>query len=46
MKKEDFESLGISGELAEASQKELEAFNPKVKFEEVNEAKIRLREML
>lgn len=43
MKKEEFEALGISGELAEkaaeASKKELEAFIPKARFDEVNEAK-------
>lgn len=48
MKKEDFEALGISGDLAEkaaeASKKELEAFIPKSRFDEVNEAKKTLEE--
>ncbi len=43
MKQEEFTALGISEELAkkaaEASQKELEDFIPKSRFDEVNEAK-------
>ena len=43
MKQEEFTALGISEELAkkaaEASQKELEGFIPKSRFDEVNEAK-------
>ncbi len=43
MKQEEFTALGINEELAkkaaEASQKELEGFIPKSRFDEVNEAK-------
>ena len=43
MKKEEFEALGISGELAEkaanASAEELKGYVPKSRFDEVNEAK-------
>lgn len=48
MKKEEFIALGIREELAEkaakASKKELERFIPKVRFDEINEARKKLKE--